>query len=39
LSPSEELRMLEEVKEYLQKQLSDIEKRIEELRKSGEEKR
>jgi len=27
--------MLEEAKEYLQKQLADIEKRIEELRRSG----
>jgi hypothetical protein len=33
LDPSEELRMLEEVKEFLQSQLADIEKRIEELRK------
>lgn len=39
LDPSEELRMLEEVKEFLRSQLADIEKRIDELKKPGEEKR
>jgi hypothetical protein len=39
IDPNEELKMLEEVKEDLQRQLSDIEKRIEELRKSIEEKK
>jgi hypothetical protein len=39
IDPSEELRILEDVKEDLRRQLSDIEKRIEELRKSIEEKK
>jgi len=39
VDPSEELRILEDVKEDLRRQLSNIEKRIEELRKSIEEKK
>jgi len=39
IDPGEELRILEDVKEDLRRQLSDIEKRIEELRKSIEEKK